>query len=65
MTEPDRVIIFRVCWEDDKDNIRVNRGTRVQFNNAIGPYKGGVGARRNNKPPFRYVRLGINMTTKL
>jgi glutamate dehydrogenase (NADP+) len=42
MTEPDRVIIFRVCWEDDEGSIRVNRGTRVQFNNAIGPYKGGV-----------------------
>ncbi len=42
MTEPDRVIIFRVCWEDDEGNIRVNRGTRVQFNNAIGPYKGGL-----------------------
>jgi len=42
MTEPDRVIIFRVCWEDDDGNVRVNRGTRVQFNNAIGPYKGGL-----------------------
>ncbi len=42
MTEPDRVIIFRVCWEDDEGNIRVNRGYRVQFNNAIGPYKGGL-----------------------
>ncbi len=42
MTEPDRVIIFRVCWEDDEGSIRVNRGTRVQFNNAIGPYKGGI-----------------------
>ncbi len=42
MTEPDRVIIFRVCWTDDDDNVRVNRGTRVQFNNAIGPYKGGL-----------------------
>ena len=42
MTEPDRVVIFRVCWEDDKGNIRVNRGYRVQNNNAIGPYKGGV-----------------------
>ena len=41
MTEPDRIIIFRVCWEDDERNIRVNRGFRVQFNNAIGPYKGG------------------------
>ncbi len=42
MTEPDRVIIFRVCWLDDQNQIRVNRGTRVQFNNAIGPYKGGL-----------------------
>jgi len=42
MTEPDRVIIFRVCWEDDENNVRVNRAWRVQFNNAIGPYKGGL-----------------------
>jgi len=42
MTEPDRVISFRVCWQDDEGNVRVNRGTRVQFNNAIGPYKGGL-----------------------
>lgn len=42
MTEPDRILIFRVCWEDDQGNIRANRGYRVQFNNAIGPYKGGL-----------------------
>lgn len=42
MTEPDRTIIFRVCWEDDKGEIFINRGFRVQFNNAIGPYKGGL-----------------------
>jgi glutamate dehydrogenase (NADP+) len=42
MTEPDRTVIFRVVWEDDAGNIRVNRGYRVQFNNAIGPYKGGL-----------------------
>ncbi len=42
MTEPDRVIIFRVTWEDDEGNIRVNRAWRVQFNNSIGPYKGGM-----------------------
>jgi glutamate dehydrogenase (NADP+) len=42
MTEPDRSIIFRVVWEDDAGNIQVNRGYRVQFNNAIGPYKGGL-----------------------
>ncbi len=42
MTEPDRVIMFRVSWEDDKGNIRANRAFRVQFNNSIGPYKGGM-----------------------
>ena len=42
MTEPDRIIIFRVTWEDDKGRIQVNRGFRVQFSNAIGPYKGGL-----------------------
>jgi len=42
MAEPDRIISFRVCWEDDNGNIRVQRGWRVQNNNAIGPYKGGI-----------------------
>jgi glutamate dehydrogenase (NADP+) len=42
MTEPDRIVIFRVTWEDDQGNIRANRAWRVQFNNAIGPYKGGM-----------------------
>jgi len=42
IVEPDRVIIFRVPWEDDNGEIHVNRGFRVQFNNAIGPYKGGL-----------------------
>jgi glutamate dehydrogenase (NADP+) len=42
MTEPDRTIIFRVVWADDAGNIQVNRGYRVQFNNSIGPYKGGL-----------------------
>lgn len=42
LVEPDRQIIFRVPWVDDKGNVRVNRGFRVQFNNAIGPYKGGL-----------------------
>ena len=42
MTEPDRTIIFRVCWEDDEGNVRTNRGYRIQFNNSIGPYKGGL-----------------------
>lgn len=42
MTEPDRIVIFRVPWEDDEGNVRINRAWRVQFNNAIGPYKGGL-----------------------
>ena len=42
ITEPDRIISFRVSWQDDKGKINVNRGYRVQFNNAIGPYKGGL-----------------------
>jgi len=42
IVEPDRVIMFRVPWLDDKGNIQINRGFRVQFNNAIGPYKGGL-----------------------
>ena len=40
--EPERTIIFRVPWLDDKGNIQVNRGYRVEFNSAIGPYKGGL-----------------------
>jgi glutamate dehydrogenase (NADP+) len=40
--EPDRAILFRVPWADDKGNIHVQKGFRVQFNNAIGPYKGGL-----------------------
>ena len=42
IAEPDRVVSFRVCWEDDNGNIRVQRGYRIQNNNAIGPYKGGI-----------------------
>lgn len=42
MLEPDRLITFKVPWVDDNGNIKVNRGYRVQFNNAIGPYKGGL-----------------------
>ena len=42
MTEPDRIISFRVTWEDDSGAIRANRAWRVQFNNSIGPYKGGL-----------------------
>ena len=42
MAEPERIISFRVPWTDDAGNIRTNRGWRIQFNSAIGPYKGGI-----------------------
>ena len=42
ITEPERVISFRVPWVDREGNIQVNRGYRVQFNSAVGPYKGGL-----------------------
>ena len=42
IVEPERLIQFKVVWEDDKGDIQVNRGYRVQFNSAIGPYKGGL-----------------------
>ena len=42
ITEPDRVISFKVEWEDDNGEIQVNKGYRVQFNNSLGPYKGGL-----------------------
>ncbi|HON06815.1 MAG TPA: NADP-specific glutamate dehydrogenase [Verrucomicrobiota bacterium] len=42
IVEPERVIMFRVPWQDDKGNYQINRGYRIQFNSAIGPYKGGL-----------------------
>ena len=42
MAEPDRLISFRVAWEDERGEVHVNRAWRVQFNGAIGPYKGGM-----------------------
>jgi len=42
LVEPERIIKFRVPWEDEQGNVHVNRGFRVQFNSAIGPYKGGL-----------------------
>lgn len=42
LVEPERILIFRVPWVDDQGNVQVNRGFRVQFNSAIGPYKGGL-----------------------
>ncbi len=52
LTEPERIIIFRVPWHDDKGRVQVNRGFRVEMNSALGPYKGGLRFRSN-------VNLGI------
>ena len=46
LTTPERIIVFRVPWVDDKGQVHVNNGYRVQFNGAIGPYKGGLRFRR-------------------
>jgi glutamate dehydrogenase (NADP+) len=42
LVEPERMVMFRVPWDDDEGNYRVNRGYRVQFNSALGLYKGGL-----------------------
>ncbi|MBT3220497.1 MAG: glutamate dehydrogenase, partial [Proteobacteria bacterium] len=42
ITEPDRVFLFKVEWEDDDGDVHVNKGYRIQFNNTLGPYKGGL-----------------------
>ena len=42
LVEPERIVIFRVPWVDDSGKVQVNRGYRIQFNSAIGPYKGGL-----------------------
>ena len=46
ITEPERIISFRVDWVDDKGEVQTNRGYRVQYNSVIGPYKGGLRDRR-------------------
>lgn len=63
MVEPERVIMFRVPWVDDKGEIQVNRGFRVQFNSAIGPYKGGI--RFNKTVNLDVIKfLGFEQTFK-
>ena len=47
IVEPERTVMFRVCWTDDSGKVQVNRGYRIQFNSALGPYKGGLRFRDN------------------
>ena len=63
MVEPERVIEFRVPWIDDQGAVRINRGFRVQFNSAIGPYKGGIRFNKNvNLSVMKF--LGFEQTFK-
>jgi glutamate dehydrogenase (NADP+) len=63
LIEPERVIMFRVPWVDDEGNIQVNRGYRVEFNSAIGPYKGGTRFHPDvNIDTFKF--LGFEQTFK-
>ena len=63
MVEPDRFISFRVAWTDDQGNVRTNRGYRVQFNGAIGPYKGGLRFHPSVNPSIMWF-LGFEQTFK-
>ena len=56
LVEPERVIMFRVPWVDDKGNVQVNKGYRVQFNSAIGPYKGYVDGDSNQ---LEYISVDV------
>ena len=63
MAEPDRLITFRVAWVDDEGKTRINRGYRVQFNSAIGPYKGGLRFHPSVNSSIMYF-LGFEQTFK-
>ena len=55
IVEPERQIQFRVPWADDKGNIHVNRGFRVEYNSALGPYKGGLRFHHRQRPANHQV----------
>ena len=63
MVEPDRIFTFRVTWVDDKGEVQTNLGYRVQFNSAIGPYKGGLRFHRAVTPSMLKF-LGFEQTFK-
>ncbi len=63
LVEPERMITFRVCWQDDQGKFQVNRGIRVQYNSALGPYKGGIRFHPSvNQSIIRF--LGLEQTLK-
>src|SRR5436305_3322459 len=63
MAEPERVITFRVAWENDAGEVQINRAWRVQFNGAIGPYKGGMRFHPTGTPSVLKF-LGFEQTFK-
>ncbi|MBQ7459145.1 MAG: glutamate dehydrogenase, partial [Bacteroidales bacterium] len=63
MVEPDRILSFRVTWVDDQGQIQTNTGYRVQFNSALGPYKGGLRFHRAVTPGMLKF-LGFEQTFK-
>ena len=63
IVEPERLIQFRVTWIDDAGNVQVNRGYRVQYNSAIGPYKGGLRLHKSVNPSILKF-LGFEQTLK-
>ncbi|MCQ2487117.1 MAG: NADP-specific glutamate dehydrogenase [Clostridia bacterium] len=63
MAEPDRLITFRIAWEDDNGKTQINRGYRVQFNSSIGPYKGGLRFHPSVNSSIMYF-LGFEQTFK-
>ena len=65
MVEPERIITFRVPWVDDQGKVQVNRGYRVQFNSAIGPYKGGSDFDPHGKSDMEVMRFCQSFMTEL
>lgn len=66
MTEPERTISFRIEWVDDKGEVQVNKGYRVQFNSAIGPYKGGIRLHPTvNEGVLKFLGLGLILKNSL
>ena len=64
LVEPERMIKFRVPWEDEQGKVHVNRGFRVQFNSAIGPYKGGLRFHPSRACPSAAARAAVISTPR-
>src|ERR1039457_1263379 len=65
ITEPERLIMFRVPWFDDQGNVQVNRGFRIEMNSAIGPYKGGLRFHPSGKSDNEVMRSCQSFLTEL